>query len=119
MVLFLFPLKSWPTAGGWSYTPTPWNCLCSGVDFIAFPLINIEERYKKIFDIRKVISQSEIPFDLKQLHQLAFKPLRVRPNQTYNLKSNYVSIKMIGFRHFFTDIQEGNNKFSSSATGRQ
>ena len=26
---------------------------------------------------------------------------------------------MIGFRHFFTDIQEGNNKFSSSPTGRQ
>ena len=26
---------------------------------------------------------------------------------------------MIGFRHFFTYIQEVNNKFSSSVTGRQ
>ena len=43
----------------------------SGVDFLAFPPINIGERYKKIFDLRKVISQSEIPFDLKQLHQLS------------------------------------------------
>ena len=42
-----------------------------GVDFLAFPPINIGERYKKIFDLRKVISQSEIPFDLKQLHQLS------------------------------------------------
>ena len=45
--------------------------LCPGVDFLAFPPINIGERYKKIFDLRKVISQSEIPFDLKQLHQLS------------------------------------------------
>ena len=43
----------------------------AGVDFLAFPPINIGERYKKIFDLRKVISQSEIPFDLKQLHQLS------------------------------------------------
>ena len=43
----------------------------SGVDFLAFPPINIGEIYKKIFDLRKVISQSEIPFDLKQLHQLS------------------------------------------------
>ena len=41
------------------------------VDFLAFLPINIGERYKKIFDLRKVISQSEIPFDLKQLHQLS------------------------------------------------
>ena len=43
----------------------------SGVDFLAFPPINIGEIYKKIFDLRKVISQSEILFDLKQLHQLS------------------------------------------------
>ena len=43
----------------------------AGVDFLAFLPINIGERYKKIFDLRKVISQSEIPFDLKQLHQLS------------------------------------------------
>ena len=43
----------------------------AGVDFLAFPPINIGERYKIIFDLRKVISQSEIPFDLKQLHQLS------------------------------------------------
>ena len=42
-----------------------------GVDFLAFPPINIGERYKRIFDLRKFISQSEIPFDLKQLHQLS------------------------------------------------
>ena len=42
-----------------------------GVDFLAFPPINIGEIYKKIFDLRKVISQSEILFDLKQLHQLS------------------------------------------------
>ena len=41
----------------------------AGVDFLAFPPINIGERYTKIFDLRKIISQSEIPFDLKQLHQ--------------------------------------------------
>ena len=46
----------------------------SGVDFLAFPPINIGERYKKIFDLRKVISQSEILFDLKQLHQLSAGP---------------------------------------------
>ena len=43
----------------------------AGVDFLAFPPINIGEIYKKIFDLRKVISQSEIPFDQKQLHQLS------------------------------------------------
>ena len=43
----------------------------AGVDFLAFPPINIGEIYKKIFDLRKVISQSEILFDLKQLHQLS------------------------------------------------
>ena len=42
-----------------------------GVDFLTFPPINIGEIYKKIFDLRKVISQSEILFDLKQLHQLS------------------------------------------------
>ena len=42
----------------------------SGVDFLAFPPINIGERYNKIFDLRKVISQSEIQFDLEQLYQL-------------------------------------------------
>ena len=42
----------------------------AGVDFLAFPPINIGEIYKKIFDLRKVISQSETQFDLKQLHQL-------------------------------------------------
>ena len=45
--------------------------LKAGVDFLAFPPINIGEIYKKIFDLRKVISQSEILFDLKQLHQLS------------------------------------------------
>ena len=50
------------------YCPYP---LIPGVDFLAFPPINIGEIYKKIFDLRKVISQSEILFDLKQLHQLS------------------------------------------------
>ena len=43
----------------------------TGVDFLAFPPINIGERYKILYDLRKVISQSEILFDLKQLHQLS------------------------------------------------
>ena len=47
------------------------RCWSTGVDFLAFPPINIGEIYKKIFDLRKVISQSEILFDLKQLHQLS------------------------------------------------
>ena len=47
------------------------NCGIAGVDFLAFPPINIGERYKILFDLRKVISQSEILFDLKQLHQLS------------------------------------------------
>ena len=41
-----------------------------GADFLTFPPINIEEWYKKFFDLRKVINQSEIQFDLKQLRQL-------------------------------------------------
>ena len=51
--------------------PEPSPAPSAGVDFLAFPPINIGERYKKIFDLRKVISQSEILFDLKQLHQLS------------------------------------------------
>ena len=47
------------------------HVVTAGVDFLAFPPINIGEIYKKIFDLRKVISQSEILFDLKQLHQLS------------------------------------------------
>ena len=44
----------------------------AGVDFLTFPPIHIWEWYKNFFNLRKVISQSETQFDLKQLQQLAF-----------------------------------------------
>ena len=43
----------------------------TGADFLKFPMINIREIYRQLFDLRKVISQSRDPVDLQELHQLS------------------------------------------------